>query len=63
MECTVMFQQSICDMHFGIMESELIWGISVGILYVLSDKLFFLNSARRQIPFFANKKKVLTELS
>ena len=49
-----MFQYSICDMHFGIMKSELIRGISVGILQVFSNKLFFLKSARSQIPFFAN---------
>ena len=49
MKCMVMFQFSIFDMHFGIMKSELILGISVGILQVFSDKLFFLNSARRQI--------------
>ena len=54
----VMFQYSICDMHFGIMKSaELILGNSVEILEVYSDKLIFLNSARRQIPLFANKKK------
>ena len=58
----VKFQYSICDMHFGIMKSELILGISVGILKVFSVKLFFLNSARRQTPFFANKKKDLVRL-
>ena len=49
----------VCDRHYDIMKSELIWGISVGILLVFSNKLFFLNSARRQIPLFANKKKDL----
>ena len=57
MKCTVVFQYLICDLHFGIMKSELILEISVGILSVFSDKLFFLNSARRQIQLFANKKK------
>ena len=52
----VMFQYSICDMHFGIKQSELILGISVGILLVFSDKLFFLILARCQMPFFAKKK-------
>ena len=47
MKCMEMFQRSICDMHYDIMKSEVIWGISVGILEVFSDKLFFLNSARR----------------
>ena len=32
MKCMVMFQYSICDMHFGIMKSELVLGISVRIL-------------------------------
>ena len=31
-KCMVKFQYSICDMHFGIMKSFLIWRISVGIL-------------------------------
>ena len=62
MKCMLMSQCSICDMYFGIMKSELIWEISVGILYVLSDKLFFLNSARHQIRLFV-KKKVKSELS
>ena len=57
MKCMVMFQYLICDMHFGTLKSELILGISYGILSDFSDKLFFLNSARRQIPLFANKKK------
>ena len=46
-------------MHFSIMKSELILGISDGILEVFSDKVFFLNSARRQIPLFTSKKKDL----
>ena len=54
-----MIQYSICDMHFGILKSELNLGISVGILQVFSDKLFFLNLTRRQFPMFANKKKDL----
>ena len=58
-----MFQYSICDIHFGIMKSELNVGISVGILQIFSDKLFFLNSTRRQILMFANKKKDLVKLS
>ena len=59
----VMFQYSICYMHFSIMKSELIFGISVGILEVFRDKaIFFLNSARRQIPLFAKKKKDLVRL-
>ena len=54
----VKFQYSIYDMHLGIMKSaELILGNSVEILKVYSDKLIFLNSARCQIPLFANKKK------
>ena len=57
-----MFQYSICDMHFGIMKSELIWGISVGILQVFSVKLFFLNLARRQISLFANVKNDLVRI-
>ena len=51
-----MFQYSICDVHFGIMKSELIF---VWILEVFSAKGFFLHSARRQIPLVANKKKDL----
>ena len=62
MKCMVMFQYSICDMHFGIMKSELIWGISVGIRLVYKDKLFFLNSTRRQIPLFANKRQDLVRI-
>ena len=62
MKGMVMFQYSICDLHFGIMKSELILGISVGILLVFSDKLFFLNSARRQIPLFVNTKKNLVRI-
>ena len=46
----------VCDRHYDIIKSELILGISVRILLVFSNKLFFLNSARRQIPLFANKK-------
>ena len=42
-----------------IMKSESILGISVGILQVFSDKLFFLISARRQIPLFAIKKDLV----
>ena len=62
MKCMVMFQYSICDMHFGIIKSELIMGISVGILEIFSDKLLFLNSARHQIPLFANRKKHLVRI-
>ena len=29
-KCLVVFQCSICDMHFGILKDELISGISVG---------------------------------
>ena len=57
LKCLVMFQYSICDMHFCILKSEVILGISVRIL--VSNKLFFLNSARRQILLFVNKKKNL----
>ena len=32
MKCVVMFQYSICDMHFGIMKVGLVSGISVGSL-------------------------------
>ena len=46
-------------MHFGIMKSELIWGISVGILYFFSDKLIILNSVRRQTSLLANKKDIV----
>ena len=53
-----MFQYSICDVHL----SELIWGISVGILLVFRNKLFFLNSARRQISLVANTKKDLVRI-
>ena len=63
MKCMVMFQYSICDWHFGIMKSELILGISVGILKFFSDKLFFLNSARRQTSLFVNKDLIRIELS
>ena len=56
MNCMVTFQYSICDMHFGIMKSELILGISVGI-GSFSDKSFFLDLAKRQISLSANKKK------
>ena len=63
MKCMAMFQYSMCDMHLGIMKSELILGISVGIPQVFSDKLFFLNSTRRQIPLFANKRRIWSELS
>ena len=62
MKCMVIIQYSICHMHFGILKSELILGISVGIHSVLSDKLLFLNSARSQIPLFANKKKDLVRI-
>ena len=62
MKCTVMFQYSIYDMHFGIMESELILGIPDEIIEVFSDKFFFYNSAMRQIPLFANKKKDLVRI-
>ena len=62
MKCMVMFEYSICDMHFGIMKSELIWGISAGILLVFSDKLFYLNLARRQIQSLANKIKDLVRM-
>ena len=58
MKGIIMFQYSTCDMHFGIMKSELICGISVSILKVFSDRLFLLNLARRKIPLFANKKRV-----
>ena len=37
-------------------------GIFVGILKVFSDKLFFLNLARRLILLFANKKKDLVRI-
>ena len=57
-----MFQYSICDMHFWIMKYKLILGISCIIFKVFSDKLFFLNSARHQIPLFANKKKELVRI-
>ena len=57
MKCMVMFQYLIYNMHFGIMKSELILRISIVIFKVFSNKLFFFNSARRQIPLFANKKK------
>ena len=56
----VMFQYSICDMHFGIIKFELIWGIFVEILLAFSDKLLFLNSI--QSPLFANKKKGLVRI-
>ena len=62
----VMSQFSICNKHFGIMKSELILGTSVGILTVLNDKIFFLSSARRQIPLFAisqNSDNALQEVS
>ena len=59
MKCMVIFQYFICEMHFSIMKSELILGISIGSF---SDKLFFLNSARRQIPLFANNKKDLVRI-
>ena len=36
MKCVVMFQYSICNMHFGIMKSELILGTSVAILKFLA---------------------------
>ena len=36
MECMVMFQYSICDMHFGIMKSELILGILVELFEFLA---------------------------
>ena len=36
MKFMVMFQYLICDMHFGTMKSDLILGISVGILKVLA---------------------------
>ena len=62
MQCMVMFQYSICDMHFGIMKSKLILGISVGNLKIFSDELFFLNSARRQTPLFVNKIKDLVRI-
>ena len=42
-----------------IVKSELILGISVGIFKVFSNKLFFLNSAKRQIPLFANKNDLV----
>ena len=61
MKCMVMFQYSICDMHFRIMKSELIMGISVGILEVFSDKLLFLNSARHQIPCLPIKRIIKSE--
>ena len=53
MKCMVKFQYSTCDMHFSIVKSELILGISV-----------FLSSARHQIPYalFANKKKDLVRI-
>ena len=62
MKCMVMFEYSICDMHFGIMKSELILGISAGILLVFSDKLSYLNLARRQIQLLANKMKDLVRM-
>ena len=62
MKGMVMFQYSICDMHFSIMKSDLILGISDKILKVFSAKLFFLNSARSQIPLFANRKKNLVRI-
>ena len=52
-----MFQYLMCDMYFGIMKSELILRISVRIFEVFSDKVFFFNSAKRQILLLANKKK------
>ena len=36
MKYMVMFQYSICDMHFGIMKSELIFGIFVRILLAIN---------------------------
>ena len=62
MKSMIMVQYSICYMHFGIMTSELILGISVEIRSVFSVKLIVLNSARRQIPLFANKKKDLVRI-
>ena len=61
MKSMVMVQYSICYMHFGIKTSELILGISVRT-FIFSIELFFLNSARRQIPLFANKKKDLVRM-
>ena len=43
------------------MKSELILGFLTEFLS-FSIKLFFLNSARRQIPLFANKKKDLVRI-
>ena len=53
---------SICNIHFGIIKSEVILGISVRIFYIFSDKLSFLTSVRRLIPLFANKKKNLIRI-
>ena len=46
MKCMVMFQYSICDMHFGIMKDGLISGISLGSLQVFSNRLLFFNSVK-----------------
>ena len=62
MKCIVMFQYSICDMHFGITKSDLILGISVRIFYVFSNRYSSSISARRQILLFANKKMDLVRI-
>ena len=55
MKCMVMFRYSIiCDMHFDIMKSELILGISVRFF-----KFLAINYSSSMIPLFANKKKDL----
>ena len=41
------------------MKAVLISGISVGSLKKFSDRLFFLNSSKRHIRLFINKKKHL----
>ena len=59
LKCMVMFQYSICDMHFSIMNSELILGFCKFL--AINDS----SPARGQIRLFANKKKdlVLIELT
>ena len=43
LKCMTMFQYSVCHMYFGIMKAGLNSGIS------FSDRLFSLNSAKRQV--------------
>ena len=58
----VIFQCSICVMHFCILKDELISGMSVGILYMFSDRIFCFNSAMRQVRLFTDKKKHLNKI-